>query len=231
MNLKNIFLLLFSMLLAGQSYARGGGGGHSIGLGVGLAAVSQADLDSLADNSNTQGGGRSAAKISSGLEFEGHYQYRFSGTMFALQFRPSYFTQSGKGSTDTHSLTGLAVFPMLRLYPLENNFIHFYMQVGFGYGRISGKIEQPVGTVEFAGSAFGSIAGLGAEFCFTDMNCLYVEGDGRYLPFNRNLVTSKTGTPTGLSQTTNGQELEINGTDLSASMSGILGMVGYHMNF
>lgn len=235
--MKNIILLstlLFvSLAFVSNSQAKGGGGGgHSIGFGVGLMTASQDDFDSMATTVNATAG-RNATKPGSGYEFSGFYEYRFSGTMFALHMQPSYVTQEGKGTTDTATLTGYTLFPIIRMYPLENSFIHFYMQAGLGYGKMSGKVTENsgAGTVEFSGGAFGALGGLGADFCFTPSHCMYLEGNFRYLPIERNVVSSQTGTITGFSQYGAGQELEINGTDLKTTMSGIIGSLGYTMNF
>jgi hypothetical protein len=223
--------ILASLLFPAASFAVGSGG-HSLGVGVGLASTSQKDLDSLSDSVNALGGGRNSSKVSSALEFEANYQYRFSGTMWAMQFRPSYFNQTGSGSTDTVKLTGLTFFPMLRMYPLENNFIHFYMQLGVGYGQLSGSITQPGVSIDFSGSAFGALVGLGAEFCFTPSQCMEFEGNFRYLPIDRNLATNSTGTATGgITQSAKGSELELGGADLETSMSGIIGTIAYRFNF
>lgn len=212
-----------TLLLSVTSFAAGGSGGHSLGFGLGLATPGQDDLDNYAE---TQASG----KMGSAMEFEAHYQYRFSGEMFAIQFRPSYMTQSSSG-TSKASITGITLFPMLRMYPLENNFIHFFMQVGLGYGKITGKIEQPGASVDFSGGAFGAVAGLGAEFCFTDSQCAFLEGNFRYLPVERSIVSSSTGTLAGNTQSGNGQELEYSGNDLKTTLSGIVGTIGYQFNF
>ena len=124
--LLNLTILTATLVFISTTSFAKGGGGHSIGLGAGIMTASQDDLENHSTTVNQLGGGRSAAKPSSGLEFQAYYEYRFSGTMFAMQFRPSYFTQSGSGGTDKSSLTGYTVFPLVRMYPLENNFIRFF---------------------------------------------------------------------------------------------------------
>ena len=222
------------LLLSGAALAKGGSGGHSLGLGAGIVTASQDDLENHSTTVNQLGGGRSAQKPGSALEFDMYYEYRFSSTMFALQFRPSYFTQTGSGGTDKSTLTGYTFFPLFRFYPLENNFIRFFMQAGLGYGRLQGKIEQPGGSIEFSGGEFGAMGGLGAMFCFTDSHCIHLEGNFRYLPIERNMSSasySNTAATTGFSQAVKGQELEYQGNDLKTTMSGIMGTVGYTMNF
>jgi hypothetical protein len=227
--MKGLILLALS-LLSSVALARGGGG-HSFGGGVILVSPNQNDLNSAVDSINaTQS--LAVEKPGTGYEFDAFYQYRFSGSMFAFQFRPSYFMQSGKGSGYETKLNGFTVFPMLRLYPLENNFIKFFMQTGLGYGRLSGTMDGPSSSVAWAGDAFGAMGGLGAEFCFTPSHCLVVEGNLRYLPIPRNIVSSVSGTPPGFDAgiSANG-ELERSNMDVQTTMSGIQGVLNYQMNF
>lgn len=224
-------LVLTVLCIANQGYARGGGGGgHSIGLGVNIGSPSQDDLNTVIDSINTNES-RAVNKLGSGYEFTANYQYRFSGEMFALQFRPSYFMQNSSGSSYDFKLTGFTFFPMLRMYPLENGFIHFFMQTGVGYGRLSGSSSGPNGSVDWSGGAFGATVGMGAEFCFTDSHCLNLEGNLRYLPIERNLVSSKSGTPSGFDTVTDDGELEKNSMDVKTTMSGLQGSIGYQFHF
>lgn len=168
-------------------------------------------------------------------------QYRFTGTIYALQLRPSFFYQrsegTGSGGAFNYGVQGYTVFPIFRLYPLENEFMKFYMQIGVGYGHVDGNIEEnnstaPThGSVNFSGGAFGSLLGLGAEFCYSNVHCFSFEGNYRYLNYARVLATSTSGsfnTSGGsLSQYGKGQEVELDGQDLSANMSGLVAMMGY----
>jgi hypothetical protein len=218
-----------------QSANAAGGGGHSMEFGLGLLTAGQDDTNTLIKTARASAATANTSDMGSGYELFAQYQYRFSGTMFAMAFRPSYITQSSTGSgTDgsyDYKLTGLTLFPMFRLYPLENNFIKFYMQTGLGYGRMSGEITQGATSINFAGSAFGAMGGLGVDFCFTPSHCLSIEGNLRYLPIERNVVSSATGTVAGLSQAGSGQEVEIGGGDFKTTMSGIQGSVAYTLNF
>ncbi len=210
--------------------AAGGGGGHSFGAGLIFMSPSQDDLDGAVEAINTS---QSLAVEKPGTAYELNlfYQYRFSGSMFAVQFRPSYFMQNSSGSGYDTKLSGFAFFPILRMYPLENSFIHFYMQTGLGYGRVSGTMEGPNSSVQWAGDAFGAMGGLGAEFCFTPAHCVAVEGNLRYLPIQRNMVSGVTGTPPGFDSVTNGGELERGNMDVKTTMSGIQGMIAYQLYF
>jgi hypothetical protein len=120
---------------------------------------------------------------------------------------------------------------MLRFVALENNIIKFFLQGGVGYGKLSGTVEQVANKLEFSGSTFGAMGGLGALFCFTASHCMGVEGNLRYLPISRNTVTSVTGTPTQFSQITTDGELEFDNSDVGTSMSGIVGAIYYTMIF
>jgi hypothetical protein len=105
------------------------------------------------------------------------------------------------------------------------------MQTGIGYGRLKGTMSGPSGSVDWAGGAFGAMAGMGAEFCFTDSHCLTVEGNVRYLPIERNIASGVTGTPSGFDTVTDDHELENGNMDVKTTMSGIQGGLFYHMNF
>jgi len=231
MKLLITLVAFFAALFASNvSLARGGSGGHSLEFAIALANSSQTDIDSWIDSLGVAG----TKNLPSGLEFIFDYQYRFSGTMYSMIFRPTYFTQSASGGSVSSSLTGFTLFPMLRMVPLENSFMKFFLQVGVGYGTLSGKLSNDnAGTTsaEFSGSAFGGIAGLGADFCFTPNHCLTLEGNFRYLPIPRNVASSASGSLGGMSQAGSGQELEFNGSDVATTMSGIQGVLGYTLNF
>lgn len=222
--------LLSLALPAMAARSGGGGGGSSLGLGLLVMSPSQDDLNnSIATINSAQS--TAIDKLGSAYEFNAYYQYRFQSTMYAMQFRPSYFTQSSKGSGYETKLTGMTFFPMLRIYALENTFIHFFLQLGLGYGKMDGEMTGPGTSVSWSGDAFGTIGGLGAEFCFTTAHCLVVEGNVRYLSIPRNVVKSASGTPAGFSQAQTGQELEANATDVATTFSGIQGVLAYQMNF
>lgn len=218
---------------APEAFAAGRGGGHSLQFGLGILSASQDDTNALIKTARAAGA--NTGDMGSAYELFAQYQYRFSGTMFAMAFRPSYVMQSATGSgadgSYDYKLSGMTVFPLFRIYPLENSFIKFYMQTGLGYGRMSGDFTAGTNSVEFAGSAFGAMGGLGVDFCFTPEHCLTIEGNLRYLPIERNLASTASGTVPGLSQSTSNQEVEINSNDLKTTMSGIQGIIGYTMNF
>lgn len=237
-----IALLTLTILILSteEVFAKGKGGGISgaseLGLGFSTVSSVQKDINSIIDNVNSTQGGVSTKNLTSAYDFFVQYSFRFSGTMFALVFRPSYFTQSGTGSGVTvgdysHSLTGYTFFPLIRLYPLESNFIRFFMQFGVGFGYLKGEVKQGTGTMTYAGSNFGAQAGLGADFCFTESHCMTLEGNVRYLPIERNISDNVTGTITGFSQTQVSREVEYDQNDMTTTMSGIQGVLAYTFRF
>lgn len=237
-----ILTFLFILLSATQAFAKSSGGGASLSgdssFEFGLA-ISNASQDAVNDmikyaNSNTSGG-ISTSSLTSGYEFSVSYVMRIKSSMFALILRPSYFTQSqtgsGSGGSFDYKLTGYTIFPMLRLIPLENNFIKFFMQTGVGYGKLSADVTEASNSISFSGDNFGGILGLGVDFCFTATSCLTIEGNARYLPIPRNLVSSKTGSFGSLTRSGVGGEIEANSNDLATTLSGIQGMIAYTLNF
>ncbi len=233
-------LFAITVLFAVASQGRSFGGTHSIGGAMIFTSPSQDDFDTLISTANSVAGGISTKPLGQGYELTFQYMYEFGGTMFALLFRPSVFAQSSKGSDPSgakynYELSGWTFFPMFRMTPLENSFMKFYMQIGVGYGRLTGKIRENDSTMEFSGGNFGGITGLGAEFCFFDDHCFNLEGNFRYLPFERNkatAVSSAGGWSSGITgPTQSGEEVEMNNRDLGTTLSGILATLGYTYYF
>jgi len=220
-------LILISTLMLTGSQLWAARGGISVGGYLGTAGASQTDINTVITTT-----GSSAGRLTSGLEFSGFWQYRFS-SMFAMHLRTSYFTQSESGGANEYSMTGFTFFPMLRIYLLESKFVKFFTQVGVGWGFSNGEIKEGTGDVKFSGSNMGNSLGLGSEFCFGRGNhCVVVEGNVRFLPFDRNTVDSSSGTfSSGIDQFGAGQELELNGKDLGTTFSGIVGNIGYAYYF
>lgn len=212
------------------------GGSLSVGLGIAVATADQDGINQLvqaakASNSTTAG------NLSSATEYMGHVTFRFSNNLVALQIRPSYFMQDSSGSgTDgsyEYSLSGTSIFPLIRIIPLSNDLIDFYMQFGLGYGSLNGKIRNGARTVDFKGGNFGTQFGIGADFCFLPDHCFGIEGNYRYLPIPRNLVTASSGAlPAGVTQATPDRELEdASFNDVATKLSGISGVLMYTFNF
>ena len=214
-------------------------GGFSMGFGVSLLSAEQNGLNSLISSAKAQapGGNDSTGDLSSGLEYSAQFTFHFSNDFLAIQLRPSYFTQSATGSgTDgdySYNLTGFTIFPLVRIIPLSNDFISFYLQSGIGYGQLRGDISNGPRNISFVGSNFGIQVGLGAEFCLLPEHCFGVEGNYRYLPMQRNIVrNSSTPAPYGVSQSVPDRELEdASGKDLATTMNGVSGTLNYTFNF
>ncbi len=240
--MMRIFSVLAMVLtISNFAFARGGGGGGGsmhIGAGFGLITAGQDDLNALqqTDNANHT---ISTPQLGSAYELTGSFGYRFSGTMYEIMFRPSYFWHnaegSGGGAPYEYGVKGFMLYPMFRLYPLENAFMKFFFQFGVGYGKLYGRVKENTYTVEFDGSSFGYLAGLGVEMCVTDSHCFSLEGNLRGSPAERSLVTSVSGSKPGDSRITQGtvvgQELEMDDRDLKITGSGILANIAYVMRF
>jgi hypothetical protein len=249
--IRALLLLIagFTPMGFAASYTTAGGGGAAgalmggttaIGIYGGVVNASQDALNSMQQSANLRQGGISTGQLNQAYEIAPALTYRFSGSIYALQIRPSYFYERADGQSNigqfTYGVTGWTVFPMLRMYPLENQFMKFYMQVGIGYGEASGMISEGVsgGTnnhVTFGSGAFGTMVGMGADFCLTANSCIAFEGNYRYLQFIRNIVSNSSGsfnTSGGsLSQWGKGQELELNNNDVAINMGGLMFMAGY----
>lgn len=235
--------ILGTFFFVDPAQARGGrgasiSGDNAISFGASIIGTEQKDLNMAIDAGNSSVNGPISTKnLSSAYEFYAQYIFRFSGSIYALVFRPSYFMQNSTGSgTDgsyDYKLSGLTLFPLLRFYPLENAFMKFFLQVGVGWGQIKADITTGTGnTLAFDGSNFGGMAGLGVDFCFTGSHCLTVEGNVRYLPIERNVATAAAGTLVGFDNPLNkGAEVERQSQDLSTTLSGIQGILAYTYNF
>lgn len=235
---KGLFIFTVATIISFSqaSFAKRGGGGisGSSELGIGLSTISsnQKDINAIIDNVNSTQGGVSTKNLTSAYDLFIQYAFRFNGSIFALVFRPSYFTQSANGSGATvgdyeHSLSGYTFFPLLRLYPLENNYIRFFMQAGVGFGYLKGAVKEGASSMNYSGSNFGAQAGLGADFCFTENHCLTLEGNVRYLPIERNVADNVSGSFTGFTQTEASREVEYDRNDMTTTMSGIQGILAY----
>ena len=225
---------------SGATGLSGLSGNTSFGFYGGIVNTSQNDLNTLQARANINQGGITTSALNQAWEIAPFVEYRISGTMFALQLRPSYFyeRQDGSGSAGhyAYAVTGWTVFPMLKFYPLENDFMKFYMQVGLGYGQVSGMVSEGAGnTCNFGSGSFGSAIGIGAMFFLTANQAISFEGNYRYLDFDRNIVTSASGTfnsaQGSLSQYTVGREAELDGGDLALRMGGLMFLGGYNYYF
>jgi hypothetical protein len=232
MKKMNYLVYLFIGLGFQSALAMGGSGGWSMGANLGFINSDQKDLNKEIDARAPTTG---TSEFGNAWELNAHITYRISGSAVALAFRPSYFMYNdGKGTGAKYALTGLTFFPTLKYYMLENQAIKFYSQFGVGYGRMTGEIEDNGLSLKYSGGNIGYMAGLGAEFCFAASHCVNVEGGVRFMSIERFTVDSSSGAAGGgsrLTQIGKGNELEIDGHDFSATMSGVLGMVGYTLYF
>jgi hypothetical protein len=213
------------------------GGNMSLGIGLSTVSATQNDMNSIIDSAHTSANANTK-NLGSAWELYAQWVYRYERSSYAIVIRPSYFTQSqtgsGTGGDFDYKLNGYTLFPMFRLYALENSFIHFFMQTGLGYGQLSGEITAANKSLDFKGGAFGAVGGIGVDFCFTDSHCVTIEGNVRYLPIERNLTTGGNCTDAsipGISQCGGGAEVESDSKDLATTMSGVQGLLGYTFNF
>lgn len=231
------------LVQAATARKRGGrsafaGGSISMGLGVSLLSAEQNGLNQMITAAKATSGA-STSELGSGVEYMGFATFRFSNGYVALQLRPAYFTQSvsgsGTGGAYDYNLTGFSVFPLVRIIPLSNDIIDFYLQGGIGYGSLNGDVTNGARNVSFKGSSFGIQIGLGADFCLVPEHCFGIEGNYRYLPVERNIVKSISSTmPDGVRPgTVAGNELEdtASGNDIGTTMSGVAGILTYTFNF
>lgn len=229
----SLTLVLALTFIADQSEAqrRGGRKGLSgdiqLNVGFGLTTADQTDLNQAIDDANTAQSTNNK-NFGSAYEVFGSYIYRFDNSMISFVFRPSYFMQS----SGKYELTGYTLFPMMRLTPLENSYIKFFMQGGVGYGNLSGSWKNTTDNFKFQGGAFGATAGIGVDFCVFEASCITIEGNTRYLPIERSVVSSGSCTTgNGFSQCSNSSELEASNSDVKTTMSGIVGAIAWTFGF
>lgn len=214
------------------SFAKGKGG-WSWGANFGVANTGQDDMNTLISRANTRTSGLSLSSLGNALEVNAFISYR-TKSLLALQFRPSYAWQKETGSGHEYSISAITAFPVARFYMLESKSVKFFSQFGVGFGYVNGRIKEngggSVGAIDFSGNSMGYMGGLGAEFCFGD-HCINVEGNLRVLSVER-VTSSDSGS--GLAAngaTVDGKEVELDSRDLSVSLSGVQGLVGYTMYF
>jgi len=217
-------LFILTLILGYQANAQRAGN-HSLGFAASLTGPSQSDVNSWVASLNTVG----TKELSTGYELMADYQYRFDRTMFSLLFRPSFLSQSADGGGVSSSISSFTFFPLFRIYPLENNFIQLFMQVGVGYGSASLKLEKSGVSGSYSNSAFGALAGIGVNFCFNANHCAVVEGNFRYLPIER--LEGNAGGSLGGNITQANGELEKNNKDFGVTLTGVQGIIGYRFTF
>jgi opacity protein-like surface antigen len=245
MSFKSVSIIAISALLfiansAEAAKKRGGkgvfgGGSLSLGIGIGFATAEQSGINDIIKNAKANNQA-TTSELKSAMEYSLQPTFTFSNGLVAIQLRPSIFTQSesgtGSAGSYSYSLSGFTVFPLVRIIPLSNDIIDFYIQAGLGYGKMDGDITNGPSKIAFTGSSFGMQAGLGANFCFVPDHCIGVEGNYRYLPVQRNITSSTSGgLSNNITQATKDAELEVDGSDMSTTFSGISGALSYTYNF
>ncbi|MCS6837787.1 MAG: hypothetical protein NZ480_02975, partial [Bdellovibrionaceae bacterium] len=154
---------------------------HSLGVTLSLTGPTQEDVNKWVSSLAQVG----TKELSGGFELGLDYLYRFDRSIFSVLFRPGYLTQRASGGDVTTSLTALSFFPIFRFYPLESQYIQFFMQVGVGYASVDLSLENGAIKGSYQNSAFGALAGIGVNFCINAHHCFVVEGNLRYLPIQR----------------------------------------------
>ncbi|MBI2518937.1 MAG: hypothetical protein HYV97_00905 [Bdellovibrio sp.] len=229
-----LFVLLFSFMIVTLSSAawaaRGSSGSMSVGVMGGFVNSEQTHLNTLRVRANQRAGGIAASDLERAYEFGPFIQWRAG--MLGFQLRPSYFMQEEGSGAYEYSTTGYAVEAHFKLYPLESQEVKLFFETGVAYGNQKTSIKEDTFTVDAEGSNLGYLIGLGVEILWGP-HAVVLEGGWRYLPIERNIVTSSNGTPAAdsVSQYTTRGELEYDQRDLSTNMSGTKMMVGYAYNF
>jgi hypothetical protein len=214
-----------------------GFGFHEIGILGASTSAEQEHLNTLIRRAGYRTGGISTAEMSRAWELGLQYGYRSPGSMFEWLVRPSYFYQkttgSNSGGSYDYGVTGFMLFPLVRVIPLENNFMKFYAQGGIGYGRAYGKIQEADASVEMQGDAYGSQLGVGLEFCYEGVHCLAFETNYRYMKMARNISTATSGTfdSSSVTQSQVNSEVEMSGYDLALQIGGLQFALGYTAHF
>lgn len=209
----------------------------SIGGGIAFNSVNQVDINKTIRAAKTSGSANTP-ELKTAMEYMGFVSYRFSKYPVAVQFRPSYYTQtttgSGTGGSYNYDVIGYTFFPIVRYIPWTNENFDFFIQAGAGYAMMNGKITNAARRVSFSGANFGTVIGAGADFCFYPRHCFGAEGNYRYLSINKNDIKSASAQiPYGLdSDTARGRELEdAAGKNISTYLTGYSAVIYYTYYF
>jgi hypothetical protein len=228
---KLILIFLFLTLSLPALAQRGSrGGGFSLGVIGGFTNAEQTHINTLRERANLRAGGISAGDLDRAMEFGAFLQWRYN--FMGFQLRPTWFTQSEGSGTHEYSTNGQVIAGIFKLYPLESPELKLYFQAGVAWGRQTTEIKEDTFTVEAEGSNLGYLLGVGVELNFGPHG-VFFEGGWRWLPIERNMVTSSSGTAASdsVSQSTANGELEYDNRDLSTNMSGTMMMLGYSYGF
>ena len=211
----------------------------SLGVNFGIVTNTLKDLNSLQATADSISD-ISTKELGDGLEVSGTFGYRFAGSVWALHLAPSFYwngqkgTRTSDGKTFEYKAHAIVAMPMMRVYPLENDVLQLFFQIGVGWAQINGEINEADDKTSFHGSNLGYQVGMGINLCY-DVHCLNIEGNVRYLEVERSIVDKSTSSGSHadgrITQSTPGQELEIDGTDLSTNLSGVQILAGYVFKF
>lgn len=218
--LRMMFLVLFPLGVGAADLS------HQLGVSIHLTASSQDDLNRWLANGAGQPG---SSPMGPAYEVSFNYFYRFSNSMFALGFNPVYGIQSGKLGAYKAQMSSIQAFPKLLFVPLENEYFQLFFDVGVGIGRVDLQLEAPGAKGSYNATVFGVSGGVGAQFCFVESHCVVAGGQFRYMPVER-LTGSAVGNLGGGITQANG-ELEMDNRDLQATLTGIVGYLGYRLRF
>ena len=151
--MKSLVLICSMVLSLFSTQALAVGSEISIGFNVGLAGGGQSDMNKLISNANTRESGLSVSDLGNAWDLNATFTYRVTD-MIGLQFRPGMYMVSEDGSNSSgsfeYAVTGFTIFPVMRLYLLENNYIAFFSNIAVGWGYLSGEIKEASDTVEFS---------------------------------------------------------------------------------
>ncbi|MCB0356140.1 MAG: hypothetical protein KDD40_03990, partial [Bdellovibrionales bacterium] len=122
MKIFGIFTVLVLCFYHSTSWAVGSE--FSIGFNVGLAGGGQTDMNKIITSANTRESGLSVSDLGNAWDLNATLTYKVT-PMIALQFRPGMYMVSEDGSNSSgsfeYSVTGFTIFPVMRLYLLENS--------------------------------------------------------------------------------------------------------------
>ncbi len=231
--MKLISLVLTIAISVLSFTAQAGGSAFSLGANLGIATSDQKDINTLITRAVTRESGLGVSQLGNAWDINLMFTYRVT-SMIALQLRPGfyYMGEDGSGTSGSfdYSVTGFTLFPVFRLYLLENNYVAFFTNLSLGWGYASGSVKEGDAKADFSGSNLGYMLGLGAEFCFFGgSHCMNIEGNFRYLDIERVIASSSSGSfaSDSLTQASSSSEVEINERDLGLNMSGVVGLLGY----
>ena len=228
-------LLLISSLFIAQAHAE-----ISLGGFAGSISAEQNDLNRMMARSNTRAGGIPTSALNSALELAAYFQYRVDKSIWAFQIKPSYVfkTSSGSGGTNafagkySYGVQGVTVAAITKLYALEGKYLRLYFSGGLNYGSMAATIQEVGFNVKASRSSMGFEFGTGLEFTFGNHGILF-DATLRQLSINRMTVDSTSGTAESgsASQYGDGQELELDNSDLGTTFSGMRVSLGYAYYF